>query len=114
MMGYRVANVALTAEAPVPTQLRQLPRGKAVGLIIEAAHLADIRGRRERAWHMAPTPYSDVRRVRQEIEWSRRLFRELDCPVLDVTDQAIEETAARVLDLLRLTEPAQCTEKGLT
>jgi regulator of PEP synthase PpsR (kinase-PPPase family) len=27
--------------------------------------------------------------------------------VLDVTDQAIEETAARILDLLGLTEPAR-------
>jgi regulator of PEP synthase PpsR (kinase-PPPase family) len=114
MQGYRVANVALAAEAPVPPQLRQLPRRKAVGLIIEPAHLADIRGRRERAWNMAPSPYSDVRRVRQEIEWSRRLFRELNMPVLDVTEQAIEETAARVLDLLGLTEPAKRGEAGLS
>jgi len=114
MQGYRVANVALAAEAPVPPQLRQLPRGKAVGLIIDPAHLADIRGRREKAWHMAPTPYSDVQRVRQEIAWSRRLFVELSLPVLDVTDQAIEETAARVVDLLGLTEPSKQPEKGLT
>jgi regulator of PEP synthase PpsR (kinase-PPPase family) len=114
MQGYRVANVALAAEAPVPQQLRQLPRRKAVGLIIEPAHLADIRGRRERAWNMAPSPYSHVRRVRQEIEWSRRLFRELNMPMLDVTEQAIEETAARVLDLLGLTEPALRSDKGLS
>lgn len=114
MQGYRVANVALAAEAPVPQQLRQLPRRKAVGLIIEPSHLADIRGRRERAWNMAPSPYSDVRRVRQEIEWSRRLFRELNMPVLDVTEQAIEETAARVLDLLGLTEPAKRADMGLS
>jgi regulator of PEP synthase PpsR (kinase-PPPase family) len=47
------------------------------------------------------------------VEWNRQLFRKLRCRVLDVTDQAIEETSARVLDLLGLTDPAQRAEAGL-
>jgi regulator of PEP synthase PpsR (kinase-PPPase family) len=114
MQGYRVANVSLAIEAPVPPQLMNLSRGKTVGLVIDAAHLAEIRARRQTAWQMAHTPYCDPQHVEEEIEWSRRIFGELHCPVLDVTDQAIEETAARVLDLLGMTEPARRSEEGLS
>ena len=40
---------------------------------------------------MTQTNYNDPRGVQEEVEWSRQLFAKLRCPVLDVTDQAIEE-----------------------
>ena len=107
LQGFRVANIALAKEAPVPEQLLKLPPGKLVGLVIEPARLIEIRNRRNAGWHMSQTSYNNSSDVAQEIEWSHDLFRKrLHCRVLDVTDQAIEETAARILDLLGLTEPA--------
>jgi regulator of PEP synthase PpsR (kinase-PPPase family) len=44
--------------------------------------------------------------VREEITWSRRLFARQGWPILDVTNNAIEETAARVVDLLHLPRAA--------
>jgi regulator of PEP synthase PpsR (kinase-PPPase family) len=95
--GYRVANVALAMNVEPPVQLLGLPPGKVVGLIINPAQLAMIRARRQAGWGMASTDYNDPGQVAREVAWARRLFTERGWPVLDVTDQAIEETAARVL-----------------
>jgi len=114
MLGFRVANISLAAQVEPPRQLLGLAPGKTVGLIIDPRRLAEIRTRRQTAWHMTQTNYNDPHGVQAEVEWSRRLFAKLRCPILDVTDQAIEETAARVLDLLGLSQPSIGSERGLS
>jgi regulator of PEP synthase PpsR (kinase-PPPase family) len=107
MLGFRVANVSLAMNVALPAQLLALPPGKAVGLIIEPHQLAEIRTRRQQSWKMNTTRYNELAEVDEEIRWCRGVFNKLRCPVLDVTDQAIEETAARVLEALNLTEPSK-------
>jgi regulator of PEP synthase PpsR (kinase-PPPase family) len=46
--------------------------------------------------------YSDPGRIREELETASRLYRDLGCEVIDVTDRAVEETAAVVLELVRI------------
>jgi hypothetical protein len=48
------------------------------------------------------TSYNLPGAVAAEVAWSRRLFARAGWAVFDVTDQAIEETAARVVDRLGL------------
>lgn len=100
--GYRVANVALAIEAPPPSELLNLPRGRVVGLVIDPHQLVMIRERRATAWRLGRTSYGDAAHVEREVAWARKLFARQGWPVLDVTDQAIEETAAKVLDVLGL------------
>jgi [pyruvate, water dikinase]-phosphate phosphotransferase / [pyruvate, water dikinase] kinase len=107
MLGFRAANVPLAMKASIPAQLLSLPPGKVVGLVINPRQLVEIRTRRQTGWRMQQTSYNDHAEVREELLWSRRVFAQMKCPVLDVTNQAVEETAARVLDLLALHEPAQ-------
>jgi regulator of PEP synthase PpsR (kinase-PPPase family) len=107
MQGYRAANVSLASGVEAPKQLFGLNRRKIIGLVIDPTQLAQIRTRRQTAWRMTQTQYNDPREVAREIEWSRQVFAKLRCPVLDVTDQAIEETAARIVDMLGLPEPAK-------
>jgi hypothetical protein len=114
MQGFRVANMSLAMGATVPEPLMKLGPGKAVGLVIDPVRLVEIRDRRRSSWQMPRTQYSDPHQVAEEIEWSRRLFNKQRFPVLDVTDQAIEETAARVLDLLGLADPIHPAEARLT
>lgn len=101
-LGYRVANVSLAKGVEPPVELLGLPKAKVVGLVIDPHRLAEIRRRRQAEWHMGPTSYDDTEAVREEVTWSRRLFGRQGWNVIDVTNNAIEETAARVLDLLRL------------
>jgi len=95
--GYRVANVALAMEVGPPEPLLAMPPRKVVGLIINPAQLTMIRARRQAAWGMGATNYGDARHVAREVAWARRLFSDRGWSIIDVTDQAIEETAARVL-----------------
>jgi regulator of PEP synthase PpsR (kinase-PPPase family) len=103
--GYRVANVSLAIEVAPPAELLALPPGRVVGLLIDPQQLALIRGRRAAAWRMERTdPYGDPSHVAREIAWARQLFVARGWPALDVTDHAIEETAARVLEVLGLSQ----------
>jgi len=98
--GYRTANVSLAKGVDVPVSLLALPKDKVIGLVISPSQLAMIRARRQAAWKMAETSYNQPDNVASEVAWSRNLFQRQGWPVLDVTDQAVEETAARVIELL--------------
>ena len=101
-LGYRAANVSLAMGIDPPKELLQLPPRKVVGLVIDPHRLAEIRRRRQAEWAMGPSSYDDHDAVREEVACSRRLFGRNGWPVIDVTNNAIEETAAKALDLLRL------------
>ena len=98
--GHRVANVSLAQVVEPPPQLLALPPRRVVALVIDPGQLAEIRTRRQTGWRMATTSYNDPEHVRTEMAWARRLYARQGWPVLDVTDQAIEETAARVLAMV--------------
>jgi [pyruvate, water dikinase]-phosphate phosphotransferase / [pyruvate, water dikinase] kinase len=99
--GYRVANVSLALEVDPPPQLLALPPGRIVGLTINPEQLVLIRTRRESAWRMSGSAYGDPDRVSREVEAARRLFAQHHWPVLNITDQAIEETAAKIVEILK-------------
>ena len=102
--GYRVANVALAFEVEPPRELLSISRGKGVGLMINPQQLVLIRARREAGWRMEQTSYADPAHIERELAWVRRLFVRQGWPVLDVTDQAVEETAAKIVEVLGLSE----------
>jgi len=100
--GYRVANVALAVEVEPPQQLLALPPRKIVALVIDPQQLAEIRTHRQTSWRMTTASYNDPDHVKTEMAWARRLYGRAGWPILDVTDQAIEETAARILTMVGL------------
>lgn len=102
--GFRVANVSLAINVPPPQQLLALTE-RVVGLTINPEQLVEIRTHRNVSWRMGDTSYNDPDYVHREIMWSRRLFRDHGWPILNVTDQAVEETAVRIIDMLGLHIP---------
>jgi regulator of PEP synthase PpsR (kinase-PPPase family) len=112
--GYQTANISLAMGVEPPRKLLAMPRSKIVGLVIDPAQLAMIRARRQVAWGMTPTTYGDPANVASEVAWSRGLFQRQGWPILDVTDQAVEETAARVVEMLGLAAlpPGRATTSG--
>ena len=100
--GYKAANVSLAAGVPPPAQLLALPASKVAALIIDPRQLAEIRTRRQRQWHMADTSYNTAAHVEAEVAQARHIFARNRWAVFDVTDQAIEETAARIVERLGL------------
>jgi [pyruvate, water dikinase]-phosphate phosphotransferase / [pyruvate, water dikinase] kinase len=99
--GVKVANLPLVPEIPPPPELYRVPAQKIVGLDISVGKLASIRSVRVKSMGVGgPSEYSDMTRIREELAFSKRLYRELGCEVLDVTDRAVEETATMVLEMV--------------
>lgn len=96
--GWKVANVPLVKGIEPPQTLFEVDQNKIVGLLIEPEALAKIR--RERLVRMGSHPgdsYASINKIREEIEWIRQLYsRNKRWPVFDVTNKALEETAAEI------------------
>ena len=98
--GVKAGNVSLAMQVEPPGQLLALPPSKVAALVIDPAQLARIRTRRHAGWHMPDTAYNEEQTVEAEVRWSRRLFARQGWTTFDVTNQAIEETAARIVERL--------------
>ena len=97
----KVANVPLVPEVPPPAELFALPRGRVVGLTIDIRKLIQIREERLRAMGLPPTSdYAADARVLAELEYAEGVMRRLGCPVIDVTNRAVEETANKVMEII--------------
>jgi len=62
-----------------------------------------MRIRSQRLKHMGLpvlAQYADRKRIEEELLYAESIVRDLGCPLIDVTDRAIEETAQRILELV--------------
>jgi len=99
--GYRCANVALAIEVEPPAELLAMPPEKVFGLVIDPNRLADVRSTRQRGWSMSDGKYNSLEHIISEVRWSRRLFTKQGWRVLDVSSSAIEETAHKIIEMLK-------------
>nr|WP_137677038.1 pyruvate, water dikinase regulatory protein [Parerythrobacter lutipelagi] len=99
--GYKTANIPLVIESPPPQSLFQLKKPLVVGLTTAPERLVQIRRNRLLSLNEGTeTSYVDNEKVRDEIQFARRMFADNGWPVIDVTRRSIEETAAAVIRLL--------------
>lgn len=96
--GWRVANLALVKDRPLPPEIDKVEEERIVGLVCEPTRLAEIRRSRLRTLGQQTTDYGELERIEEEIQWSRALFRRRGWSVLDTTEKSIEESANAVLD----------------
>ena len=99
-MGYKTANIPVVRGIDPPAALFEVEPAKIVGLTIDASRLAEIRQERVRQMRAAPKAYAELTEVYEELEQADVLHRRLACPVLDITELSIEETASRVVKLV--------------
>jgi regulator of PEP synthase PpsR (kinase-PPPase family) len=98
-LGYKTANVPLVRGIEPPKQLWELDRSKIVGLTIDAEALADIRGERVRGMGGGGR-YAELHEIFEELEYAAGVHRRLGCPVIEVSNLAIEETARRIVRIV--------------
>jgi regulator of PEP synthase PpsR (kinase-PPPase family) len=100
--GFKVGNVPLVLDQPPPRQLFEVEQTRVFALTIDPEILRDIRDARLRAMGLGPgTNYSDLDYILAELEYARDLYRgNPEWPVIDVTNKALEETAATILRLV--------------
>lgn len=99
--GYKVGNFPLVPEVKPPQQLMLLPGNRVVGLTMDAEQLLKIRTERLRAVGLPyGAKYATLARISEELEYAHAIMKRIGCPVIDVTDKAIEETAGIILGYL--------------
>lgn len=99
-LGHKTANVPIVKGIAPPPELFRVPVAKIVGLTIQAERLADIREARARNIGAAKS-YAELLEVYDELEEAAKVHRRLGCPVIDVSDLSIEETAAQIVKLVQ-------------
>lgn len=100
--GFRTANIPLIKGMTLPPELLESSHPGVVGLTIDPEKLREIRIRRAHHDRIPGDSYTDHETIVDEVRWARALFTKLGCPVVDVTNHAVEETAALVLKALHL------------
>jgi regulator of PEP synthase PpsR (kinase-PPPase family) len=106
-MGYKTANVPVVQGIEPPKELFEVDPAKVVGLTIDASRLAEIRQERVRHMRTTPKAYAELVEIYGELEHADAIHRRLGCPVLDITELSIEETASRVVKLVEQRKVAQ-------
>ena len=103
--GIKTANYPLTPEIKPPDELFSESRNRMIiGLTMDPERLLRIRTERLRALGLpANATYSSHDRIVHELDYARDVMDRLCCPVIDVTEKAIEETAGLILDYLTAT-----------
>lgn len=98
----KVANLPLVPEVKPPAILYELDPRKIVGLTTDITKLEEIRNERLKALGLSQASvYAQEERIKQEIEYSNQIYKELGCMVINTAQRSVEDTANLIADHLR-------------
>jgi regulator of PEP synthase PpsR (kinase-PPPase family) len=101
VLGWKVANIPLVKETPIPKELFEVDRRRVIGLVVEAEQItARRRWRQRRLGVSMGSRYVDEQGAEDEVEWARRLFRRQGWASVNLTDKSIEESADEIIALV--------------
>ncbi|MCL6639121.1 MAG: kinase/pyrophosphorylase [Firmicutes bacterium] len=96
----KAANVPLVPEVAPPQEIFNLPPHKVIGLTIKPQQLNVIRTERLKTLGLTShADYASPERILKELEYAEGIMKRIGCPVIDVTNKAVEETASKVLEI---------------
>lgn len=99
--GWKVANVPLVLNVPVPEELFKIDQRKIVGLTIDPDKLSRIRRNRLDKFGDSAGAYASMAHIQHEITYAEELFKKnKKWPVFDVSERALEETASEIIRLV--------------
>jgi regulator of PEP synthase PpsR (kinase-PPPase family) len=101
--GWKVANVPIHPDMLPPEELLKIESRKIFGLVISVESLVKLRETRLKQLGLEPyAKYADPVRVADEIEWSWEFFKQHPrWRILDISNKAIEEAAASIVNAYR-------------
>ena len=104
-LSYKVANVPIYPEAPLPKELFEIDPHRIIGLTNRTEDLVRIRQERMKQMGFGDsTNYSDIARIETEQAYARTVFQRLGCKMIDVSTSAVEETATKIVKHLQAHE----------
>ena len=99
-LGHKTANVPLVKGIEPPAELFAIDATKIVGLTIDATRLGEIRTARVKTMGGKNRNYAEMPDIFEELDEASSVHRRLGCPVIDVSELSVEETAQRILRLV--------------
>ena len=100
--GYKVSNIPIIPNKNLPNELFVSSKKTCVvGLICEPTRLSDVRRNRMQSMHEdRPLNYTNEKKILNELENSKKIFKKYNWPTIDVTRKSVEETAASIIKIL--------------
>ncbi len=99
---FKVANVPLVPEVEPPKELFQKDGRRIIGLIANPMKLNEIRQERLKSLGLDNNAsYANMKRIEEELEYSKSLMQRLKCMIIDVSYKAIEETAGIIMQYIQ-------------
>ncbi len=104
--GYKTSNIPLVNENSIPNFLKEKPSSLCVvGLTTEPKRLIDLRkNRMNLIKENEKIDYTDLEKIKVEVDNAKKTFRKYNWPVIDVTRKSVEETAASVIKIHEITK----------
>ena len=99
--GYKTCNIPIIPNKELPEKvIKNSEKVCTIGLICDPIRLADVRRNRVQFLHEdRPKDYVDEKKIFNEIENSKKLFKKYNWPIIDVTRKSVEETAASIIKI---------------
>ena len=101
VQGWKVANIPIVFELPLPQKLYEVDRNRVIGLDIEYEHLMNHRKKRQMSMGMiGPSSYAESSAVYKELEFSQKIYKKGGVAVVNVTNKPIETIADEIIGLI--------------
>jgi regulator of PEP synthase PpsR (kinase-PPPase family) len=98
----KVANVPLVPESTPPKEIYEIPARRIIGLTNSPLKLNEIREERLKALGLPKgSNYASMERILNEIEFAEKIMKRIGCPIIDVSNKAVEETAEIITSILK-------------
>ena len=101
--GLKTSNIPLVNDMSIPLDIINSKKLCVVGLVTEAERLFDIRRNRLNSLkENEASDYTDIEKIRDEVERSKKIFKKNKWPTIDVTRKSVEETAASIIKIFEI------------
>ena len=101
--GLKTSNIPLVNEMSIPKDVISAKNLCIVGLVTEAERLFDIRRNRLNTLkENEASDYTNLEKIKTEVEQSKKIFKKNKWPTIDVTRKSVEETAASIIKIFEI------------
>jgi regulator of PEP synthase PpsR (kinase-PPPase family) len=98
VLGWKVANIPLVPQIPVPEELFALEPNRVIGLTIDPEQLLVFRRQRQsRLGIKESSTYTDLETIEEEIQAAKKVYRRGNFQIVNMTDKTIEQGADEII-----------------
>ena len=101
--GFKTLNIPLVLDQKIPDFLKTNNKLCVIGLTADPERLAEIRKTRANTNNNIDLKlYTNVEKIKEEVDNSKIMFKKFNWPVIDVTRRSVEETAASIIKIYEI------------